>query len=219
MNLKKFWDEIPKLPLSALIFYLCVLLFWWVGVIPSPSEIVLFLESLYINFGYFGLFIATFLEGIVYLGLYFPGSFIIALAVFFSDGSFFTLLTISIVVAAALTVTALVNYFLGRYVLIKERDKLIEKELDKGFFFSFLHPNILAFYFFNEGLEKKSPWKIVFIPFIMIPWGLACAYFLFSFAEVARSRLESPLFLGSLIVLWLVLAFVFEHRRNRKVRG
>ena len=219
MDLKKVWREIPKLPLSALIFYLFILLLWNIGLIPSPSKVVLFLESLYLNFGGVGLFASALLEGIVYLGLYFPGSFIIALAVFFSDGSFISLLIISLIVAAALTLTSFINYFLGRYILFRERDRLIERELDKGFWFSFLHPNVLAFYFFNEGLEKKNPWKIILVPFVMIPWGLAVGYFLFFMADAARSKLESPLFLGSLIVLWLVVAFLFEHKRKSRRRN
>ncbi|MBC8434878.1 hypothetical protein H8D91_00040, partial [archaeon] len=95
-KIKEFWTELPKLPFSALIFYLVVVLFWNLGLIPSPVEIVSFLEGLYETYGLVGLFIASFLEGIVYLGLYFPGSFIIALAIFLSDGSFISLATLTL---------------------------------------------------------------------------------------------------------------------------
>src|SRR3989344_2036550 len=83
--------NIPKLPLTALLFYLGILALWSIKIIPTPQDILRYLENLYQVYGYFGLFIATFLESIAYLGLHIPGSFIIALAVFFSDGSFSSL--------------------------------------------------------------------------------------------------------------------------------
>lgn len=93
--IRDLFKKIPKLPLSALIFYIGVLFLWKFGFIPGPSNILIFLERLYTQYGLFGLFIASFLEGIVYFGLYFPGSFIVALAVILSDGSFASLLLIT----------------------------------------------------------------------------------------------------------------------------
>jgi len=62
--------KIPWLPLSALIFYLTAVVLWTINLIPPPTEIFIFLENLYNDYGLIGLFIASFLEGIVYLGLY-----------------------------------------------------------------------------------------------------------------------------------------------------
>ena len=217
MKLRKIWKNLPILPTTALIFYLFVILLWNINLIPPPTEIVNFLEGLYNEYGLLGLFIAAFLEGIVYLGLYFPGSLVIALAVFFSNGSFVSLLNISIVVTIALTITAFINYFLGKHISFKENNKISEhKESNKGLFASMIHPNILAFYFFNEGIEKRGLWKIVFIPLGMIPYGLFLAYFLYIFSDFARQRFESPLFLFSLIVIWLVIAFILDHKRKIK---
>ena len=218
MKIKEIINRIPKLPLTALIFYLTAFVLWNLNLIPPPTEIVVFLENLYNRFGFFGLFIATFLEGIIYLGLYFPGSFIVALAVFFSDGKFISLLNISIVVALTLTLTAFINYWLGKHISLKNKEDLSikSKKITKGLFVSMLHPNLLAFYFFNEGLEKGNIRKIVWVPIIMIPYGLTFAYMLSIFSTVAKQKLESPLFLMSLIILWMILAFVFNIKRWKK---
>ena len=120
---KQVFQKIPKLPLSALIFYVSIVMLWKFGHIPSPSNIFLFLENLYYSYGLTGLFIASFLEGIVYFGLYFPGSFIVALAVILSDGTFKSLLSISLVVATALTITSLINYTLGKKILANKFNK------------------------------------------------------------------------------------------------
>jgi hypothetical protein len=215
-SLKKILNEIPKLPLTAFIFYFFMFNLWKMSFIPSPTEIVSILEIVYLRFGYFGLFIATFLEGIVYLGLYFPGSFIIAFAVFLSDGKFVSLLMISIIVAFTLTLTAFVNYFLGRCVLMKNKFDEFERS-KKGLFASMLHPNLLAFYFFNHGIEKRDIRKILWVPFIMIPYGLFFAYMLSIFSNYAKQKLESVGFIMTLILVWLIISFVLEYR-NKKLR-
>jgi len=218
MRIREFIREIPKLPLTALIFFLIAFLLWSIGIIPPPSKIVVFLEGLYNRYGLGGLFISAFLEGIVYLGLYLPGSFIIALAVFSSDGSFFSLIAISIVVAIALTLTSFINYFLGRYIFLRglNNKKRLEtsRKSSKGLFLSMLHPNILAFYFFNEGLEKKAYWKIIFVPIIMIPYGFLGGLLLSSFRIVLRDALENPYFIMFLILIWLEVAFIIEYKRK-----
>ena len=215
MKIKQFLKEIPVLPMSALIFYIAVVLLWKINLIPPPIEVVNVLENLYNKFGLFGLSIASFLEGIIYLGLYFPGSVIIALAVFLSDGSFISLVSISIVVAITLTITSFINYFLGKHVSFK-KNKEPSKKLSKNLFLSMLHPNILAFYFFNQGLERKGLWKIVFVPIVMIPYGLFVAYLLFILSSFAKQQIERPWFFFLLIFIWLIIAVIIEHKRKIK---
>lgn len=211
--------KIPLLPLSALIFYISAFTLWSFNIIPPPTEIVLFLENLYKSYGLVGLFIASFLEGIVYLGLYFPGSFIVALAVLLSDGTFKSLISISIVVATALTLTSLINYVLGRHIVSKraKQEELLRKSkvASKGFFLSMLHPNSLAFYFFNLGLEKQTSWKILFVPIIMIPYGFLFGYILYSFKAILKKALESPKVMIVAISLWLVIALIINYKNKK----
>jgi len=211
----KWLKKIPLLPLSALIFYVCVFILWTINVIPPPSGIVLFLENLYSSYGLIGLFIASFLEGIIYLGLYFPGSFIVALAVFLSDGTFISLISIALVVALAVTITSIINYILGRYV-ISRRNKHFRKSkvASKGLFLSMLHPNFLAFYFFNEGIEKRNPLKILLVPIIMVPYGLLLAYILYFFKSSLKTAVENPYVMISAILIWFTIALILQHKRK-----
>ena len=217
--IKKIFQKIPKLPLSALIFYVSIITLWKLGFIPSPSNILIFLENLYNSYGLTGLFIASFLEGIVYFGLYFPGSFVIALAVILSDGSFASLLSISLVVAFALTITALINYSLGKKIIANRIDREIllkeKKVLSKGLFISMLHPNALAFYFFNSGIKKQNFLKILFVPLILTPYGLALGYFLYIIKEPLKRAIESPYIMITVILIWILLAFIIEYRNNK----
>jgi membrane protein YqaA with SNARE-associated domain len=218
-NIKK----IPILPVSALVFYLLTIILWKLELIPEPKEILGILEGLYTKYGYLGLVIATFLESIVYLGLYFPGSLIIALAVFFSDGSYPELLIISVIVALTLTVTAVINYFLGRYVSVKKFSEKAEfikesKLISKGLFLSMLHPDFLAFFFFNEGLTNRGFKKVVYVPIIMIPYGFIFALLLSKFSGPARQTLENPSILLAFILLWIMSSFIFSYKRRKVVK-
>src|SRR3972149_9740155 len=119
MTFGKFIKKIPILPLSAIIFDIIVIFLWNLDIIPSPKELIAILENLYDSYGYIGLVTATFLEGLAYVCLYVPGAFVIALSVFFSDGTIMDLITISSLVAITLTATSLINYYFGRFVVSK----------------------------------------------------------------------------------------------------
>jgi hypothetical protein len=216
--IKEIWKRIPKLPLSVMIFFVSVYVLWQLAIIPSPTEILSLLESWYQSYGLFGLFIAVFLEGIAYLGLYFPGSFIVALAVIFSDGSFISLISISLVVALALTITSIINYYFGGSVWASKLSKEIvvseKKIFSKGLFASMIHPNTLAFYFFYSGMKKHNFKKILFVPLVMIPYGLALGYLFYSIKEPLRGALESPYIMIGFVLVWFIIAFVNESRKN-----
>lgn len=212
-------ERIPKLPLSALLFYVSIVILWQVGLIPSPAGILDILEGLYRTYGLPGLFAASFLEGIVYFGLYFPGSFVVALAVILSDGTFPALMAISGTVALALSVTAVINYSLGRRILANRlnRELLVEEKriISRGLFLAMLHPNALAFYFFNAGIQKHKFWKVLLVPVILIPYGLILGSLIFSAKDSFKKAIESPYIMISYLLVWFVLALLVEVRRKR----
>lgn len=211
--------KIPILPLSVLIFYLLLIVLWNIHLIPSPKEIFEILEKLLQHYGIWGLILATFLEGTAYVCLYVPGSFIIALAVFFSDRSFMSLMNISIVVAITLTITSFINYQIGKYINSRnfwdKKDIVKESEmLSRGFITSMLHPNLLAYYFFNAGLEGRSSKQIIYVPLFMVPYGLLIAYILSIFSNPIRQGLESPILLLTVIIVWFLIAYWKENKKS-----
>jgi len=216
---KKFYNKIPKLPLSALIFYLFVLILWNFNLIPSPIEIINFLENLYESYGLMALFIASLLEGLVYIGLYFAGSSMIAIIVIASDGTLITLLSISLIVALSLTITSVINYVLGRHIIsrpLRETKEIKKKrKMSKGLILSCLHPNALAFYFFNLGIKKESPYKVIFVPLIMIPYGFLIAYLLYQLKPFIEKSVENPYILIIIIMIWMIIAFMWERVKRK----
>lgn len=218
--MRKFLYKIPLLPLSALLFYLSVLMLWKIGILPPPVDIVIILENLYTRYGLIGLSIATFLEGIVYLGLYFPGSFIILLSVILSDGSISSFLIISLVVAVTLTLTSIINYVLGRYIIYKERKSKIvlnKKVSSKGLLAAMIHPNLLAFYFFHSGIKQQNPRKILLVPFLMIIYGFVYCLIIYSAKNWFRAAIENPAIMITLIALWIIISFVINFLHKSEV--
>lgn len=213
--MKKFIERIPLLPLSAIIFYLASLILFYLGAIPPPAEIISFLENLYNNYGLFALFVAAFFESLVYVGLYFAGSFIMLFIVLFSDGKFLTLFSISLVITLAILLASIINYAFGKNVIFKAKGKdeiKGKRGVSKGLLFSCLHPNALAFYFFNLGLKKEGLWKLFFVPFITIPYIFLLSYFIYLAKPFFERNAESPLMLVVLLI-WFTIAFILKNKK------
>lgn len=210
-----------RLPISALIFYIFLLSLMFFGVIPPLPQIYEMLVGLYEKYGLYGLFIGSLLEGLVYFGLYFPGSLVVAFAVFLSDGSFTSLAIISLTVAIALTISMTINYYSGKnktlnkFLKPKEVKKEEKKAVKKGFFLSFIHPNTLGYYFYTLGARKDSIKKLVYVPIIMFFYGLALAYLLYAFKDSAKTAVENPYNMIILLSVWFLIAFGINMYKNK----
>ena len=87
----------------ALAFGFLVLAFAYRALgLPSPSDVALVGQHLYASYGLITLFVAAFIEGLFFFGIYLPGSFVIVLAVHLAPKSFIPLATIAFVSAAGL---------------------------------------------------------------------------------------------------------------------
>lgn len=216
---KGYLSHIPRLPVSALLFYSSMVVLRKLGILPGPTQVLAFLEGLYDSYGLTGLFLASFLEGIVYVGLYFPGSFIVALAIILSDGTFHSLLAISLIVAGALTLTSFLNYLLGKKILAQTGGHLPEDEkthvFSKALFASLIHPNALAFYFFDAGTKHHNFRKIGLVPLVMIPYGLGMGYLIYALKDPLKSAIENPAFMIGVICIWLLIAIIRAKKKKR----
>ncbi len=215
MTFKEAWKTLPFFPLSALVFYTTVVLLFYLNIIPSPQELIPFLETLYEKFGLIGIFITLLIEGTVYIGLYFPGTSIFALSVIFAGGSFFSLLKIVLIATVALTICSIWNYWGGRFFRLRKNNQKAEKSAEKGFIFSVLHPDLLAFYFFHRGLTKKNFYKVFYLPLILIPYGIVLVSVLSFFSTIVRDHLISnPVAIILAIFAWFFVSFIYKNKHD-----
>ena len=218
MKIREARRHIPFFPLSVLIFYIAIISLWHFNTIPTPIEIMAILEKLYHQFGLLGLLFVSLIEGLAYIGLYFPGNSIIALFFIFSDGKFLSVFLMILIVTFALTLSSIINYWMGRlFFTNKAQNDLFKKtkKIEKSIFFSVLHPDLLAFYFFYRGTKKKDFWKILYVPLALIPYGFVFAFAISIFSSFIKDYLiGNPLITLTAISLWFVLAFIYRHKEN-----
>ncbi|MBT4257947.1 hypothetical protein HOD88_02065 [archaeon] len=213
MSFKKIFEIIPIFPLSAFLFASIVILLWTINLIPSPTELVPEMMKLYETFGNLGLFFIVLLEGLAYIGLYFPGVSILFVSILFSSYNINYSLEISLIVALALTASSLLNYLAGKKFNF-ELKKSTEKDIERNLFFAILHPNLLSFYFFHRGLTGKGFWKIIYVPLLIFPYAFGGIYILAVFSDYFKERILGDPFFGlTLIAIWLILSILFNQKK------
>lgn len=215
---KKLGIKIPWFALSVLLFYLVLMLLWNLGVIPHPDKIIDLLEILSDKVGVLGLFIATFLEGLAYIGHEFPGITIIFLSIIISNNNFWDIILIVAIVTLALTVSSLVNYFAGTWFRKKHPPEKISenKKFEKGLLLAALHPAFLSLYFFHSGIKGKNLIKIVYAPMIVFPYGIIIAYVLTNFADFIREKLLSnETFFLTVFLGWFLIELYAKNKKKK----
>jgi membrane protein YqaA with SNARE-associated domain len=192
---------------------------WQIDLIPSPTEVFTFLENFYDDVGLIGLFIAALLEGLAYIGHYFPGMSFIFISIIVSNESFNQIFLIIVVVTIALTISSVLNYLVGMYFgRFGEHEKeQKEKKIDRTFLISALHPAFLSLYFFHRGLKRKNFWTFVFVPILVFPYGIIIAYLLYYFSKFAKSLFLNELFFLTIFASWFIIEFILKNKsRIRK---
>lgn len=206
----------PWFPITALIFFGFMYLLAFLNIIPSTAELLDSYEQFFILKGYLGLFIIVALEGLVYLGLYSPGSSLLVYSVLYSKTLPIPFFLISLTAALALTLTAIINYGIGRIIgnkrTIIQQPFFDEKLSDKGLFWSCLHPNILAFYFFNEGMGKKPLQKLWQVPIIATGVGFFYTLIFYLLSSLIGYRLERVPIMLLILIVWLTVRWREENQ-------
>lgn len=206
----------PWFPITALIFFAAMYLLGSLNIIPTTSQLLDSYESFFILKGYLGLFIIVALEGLVYLGLYSPGSSLLVYSVIYSETLPIPFFLISLTAGLALTLTSIINYGLGRIIGNKQtiiQQPFFDKKLsDKGLFWSCLHPNILAFYFFNEGMGQKPLQKLWQVPIIATAVGFFYTLIFYLFSSLIGYRLERVPIMLLILIIWLTVRWREENK-------
>ena len=209
--------KLPWFPISVIIFFSIITIGDMFGVIPGIKDMIAFLQSLYDQFGLFGLFISSLLEGVAYFGLYFPGSVVVLLAVALSDGTLGAFISISATVACALTISSLISYRLGSIQFIQKRLK-VSSNYDKDslfwFVFNHWHPNGLGLLYFKRGFngEKLIPY-IFATPVIIFIYGIFFSYGIYSLKDYAGSDETWIIFI--ILGLWFLVELYFKNKPQK----
>lgn len=132
---------------------------------PTDEKVFLELvENYYARYGYWVVFVAALIEGVLFVNWYFPGSIVAVLGVVFAPKVGLSVVVVVILIILAFLVAAVLNYFLGKYgwyrLFLKFGLKTpldrIKKRTEKFglqiIFSTYFHPNMGALVATSAGI-------------------------------------------------------------------
>lgn len=175
-------------PALALCFYLALIFIYRKLGLPSPEAIIAWAQKYYEIYGYWVVLIGALVEGALFINWYLPGSIVVALGVMLARQSSLNVYLMVGLIIAGFFLTALLNYFLGRFgwyhVFMKlglrvPLERVESKIKDKGLrilLTTYVHPNFGALASTAAGILRLPFWKFSVLSFLAIAmwnsfWG------------------------------------------------
>lgn len=110
----KYYLKLLSVPLLFFLLYTSLFLAWRLFNLPPAEELVLIVENWFDKYGFVALFLSSILEGLLLIGGYFPGVFVIFLGVLVA-GSPLEAAGAVFIATVGLIIAHIINYFLGKY--------------------------------------------------------------------------------------------------------
>lgn len=209
----------------GVIFFLVVT--WQLFDLPSDSELKVMVTQWIADYGLLILFFGSFLEALLLIGFYFPGSVLIFVGVGLAPSAtfaFFAVLTVS----AGMLVGYACNYFIGRYGWYKLLMKLgmkqgienaqtkMEKNDVRYISYTFWHPGLAAFTATAAGILQIGIKRFLVLAFIAVAcWNTLWGVLVYNLGDLALTLVEfSTVFI--MISIWVVFELCMMILRKRK---
>lgn len=163
----KHYLKLLALPITLLLIVLALNLTWELFDLPSPIELKNIIEYWFNLYGFPIIFLSSLVEGMLLVGGYFPGTFVIFLGVILAQSVKQAALVV-LVVSLGLMVAHVFNYFLGKYgwytLLVKfglkgaieEAQGKLSKRGPIAIFASYWMPNLAALTDTAAGILRIS---------------------------------------------------------------
>lgn len=220
-------------PLSIAFFLIIFLFFYKLFNLPSPKELITLIVQWFNQYGLLLLFIAAFLEGVFIIGMYFPGSLAVALAVYSLGKTPLDLIYIGGISFLSFLIANTLNYYLGKFgyykILLllgqkKEVDKLkssITKNAFKIFFLTGFFPNFIAITSVSAGISnlkfpKAISCMIASLMFWVSIWTIVGSLIV---KKIDLQDKNQSVYVLGILFLWAGFLIVkenyFSNRRNK----
>lgn len=215
-------------PLTLLIaFGAYVALYQLLG-LPSVAELIELAKRYYSQYGYWFIFLSAFLEGLLIVGWYLPGSTALMLGVVFArDGA----LEVHLLLALSITgfsLASAVNYALGyygwyhlfvRFGLKGALDNIRGRVARRGLsliFFTYAQPNLAALTATACGILRLRRTRFLLYSILaLVIWNTVWTV-AFYLSGPALLKLINFWVALPLLALWFVVQIIRSHRRRRR---
>jgi membrane protein DedA with SNARE-associated domain len=222
--------RLALVPLSLLLFFLLFVILYRLLNLPQPDELIRLAEKYYELYGYWVVFIAALLEGLLLINWYLPGSVIIVLGVTLGRQVGLNVGVLVGLVIVAFFIDYMINYALGRYGWyrlfvrfgLKSPLQRIKRRVERHglsvVFVTYFHP--------NTGALTATSCGILHLPFrafvlhsiaATIVWNTLWGTVVY-FAGPALIDLLNMWLIVPLLVIWAGFLIARAYRTEKKRR-
>ncbi len=237
MNMIKYYSKLIALPLFFFILFLSSFVIWDILDLPADEELVKVVRLHFNTYGISVVFLSAIIEGILLVGNYFPGAFIIFLSIILAESVQQAVIFIAVIILA-LFIAHIFNYILGRYgwyrLLVRfglkgsveqSRRQLIKKG-PIAIFLSYWLPNLGALTDTAAGIICMPFKKFFFCSLLStVLWGVFFGILAFSLKDLVISFLVidgneklTKIIILSVIAIWILLVIFIDFFKRKKAK-
>lgn len=208
------------IPLFFLFLFLIFAISYELLGLPSSEKLISIAKNFYTTHGYWVVFVAAILEGLLAVNWYLPGSAVIVLGVTLSHETPINPVIIVGLVMLGFFVTSNINYFLGRFAwykifmflgLAKPLDKMksrVEKHGLSIIFSTYFHPNVGALVATSAGILQLPFFNfVIYSSIAIIIWNTFWGIVVYLFGSFIL-RIAGMYVIIILISIWLLISVV-----------
>lgn len=228
----KHYLKLLSVPLLLIVLSWSLRIVWEVFNLPEAEAMEVVARQWFDQYGLPALFASALIEGMLLVGGYFPGLFVIFLSVILTRTPLEAVIVVA-VASAGLFLAHLLNYTLGRYgwyrLLVRfglrnaiegERENVVRRGA-LAIFLSYWVPSAAALTDTAAGI-MRMPFKIFFFAALAstIGWDTFFGVFIYFFQDTALAIVGGPGSSGwefyTIIGVWMAVLLVIDFYQKRK---
>jgi membrane protein DedA with SNARE-associated domain len=235
--MKEYWNKAKKYssenweiffaPVIFIITLLAVQFAWRYFGFPTQDDLIKYVQTFFLTYGLWVIFISSIVESMLFLGWYFPGSLVIFLGVASTAGHPYLAVKTVLAVSLGMFIGYCVNYVLGKYgwykLLMKfgfkeELMKIEKRLLNKGMFASFflyVMPGFGSLLSTAFGVLKFSPTKfLLFTALMVVFWNSIWGFLVYLFGMSLFKLLTNSV--SMFVIFCLYFFYMYNKQKESK---
>jgi membrane-associated protein len=222
------WLKIIAFPLGLLSFFAVLYAVWILLDLPPEETILKTARDLFDRYGVVIVLVSAFLEGLLLIGWYFPGTLVIILGLILAGADLLRLTQVGTLAATGLFAAYLVNFFVGQYGWyrlflafgLREPLENAQRRLTKhglsAIFMTYWQPNLSSVVSTAAGVLQFPVGR--FVAYSLPATALWTTFWslLIYFLGRAALSLAGFRFIFIALVVWIVLRLLLHWMKRRK---
>ncbi len=198
---------LPQVLLLGLVGVLQALIHW--HVIPSQSYVLGVLQKFFVREGLAVVAVFSYIENIVGVNVYFPGSVVLLVAMSTTSGDLGRAILMYFVIYVPAVLGNISSYLLGRYGLAAARTKkIVSQQTGRGWWWAFLltywHPQLASVTAVAAGVDGL-PFSRLLVLLISttVPWSLFWAVLIYHLGSKLMMSTDFASLFVAYILVWI----------------